>query len=112
MSISEDDDGGGSVLYSDPYSGASDSERTSGGRRTSSGGGLWGGGGSFLRGRRAGAAVDNGPPSVSAGPLSDLGDGDDGATISDGVTDPLEDFLARYTCDVVPDVVVGKLKKR
>jgi hypothetical protein len=110
--MSEDEDGGGSVLYSDPYSDSEVARRTSSG--SGGGGGFWGGGGRLSGGggRIAAERGEGGPPSISAGPLSDLGDGDDGATLSDGLTDPLDDFLARYTCDVVPDVVVGKLKKR
>ena len=28
------------------------------------------------------------------------------------LSDPLDDFLRRYTCDVVPDILCAKLKKR
>jgi len=28
------------------------------------------------------------------------------------VTDPLDDFLERYTCDLMPEQTVAKLKKR
>jgi hypothetical protein len=102
--MSSDDDQG-SVLYSDPYT---DSDRDrgggtrSGGRRSS--GGLWGG--RFSGGSGAGA----GPPAGRRPPPSTSSDGR--SVSSDALTDPLDDFLARYTCDVVPDVVVGKLKKR
>ena len=94
MDLSDEDDGQGSVLYSDPYD--SDERPTrSGGRRSS--GGLWGG---RFSGSGGGAVLR---PATS----SDVSDG-----ASDALTDPLDDFLARYTCDIVPDVVVGKLKKR
>ena len=37
---------------------------------------------------------------------------DGSLTVSDVVTDPLDDFLERYTCDLVPVETVAKLKKR
>ena len=101
--MSSEDDDQGSVLYSDPYDSDPGGRSTrSGGRRSS--GGLWGGrfsgsgsGGGGGSGGLRGVPLP--PPSsvVSSEPLTE---------------DPLDDFLARYTCDIVPDVVVGKLKKR
>jgi len=110
MSSLSDDDGQGSVLYSDPYDSGDDRGTRSGGRRSSSAGrghptapqGLWGG--RFSGGGGAGAGLLPHRPATSS---------DDGLSdASDALTDPLDDFLARYTCDIVPDVVVGKLKKR
>jgi len=116
MSSLSDDDGQGSVLYSDPYDSGDDRGTRSGGRRSSSAGrghptapqGLWGGrfsgGGGTSGGGGGGAGLLPHRPATSS---------DDGLSdASDALTDPLDDFLARYTCDIVPDVVVGKLKKR
>ena len=47
----------------------------------------------------------------SSEPRSSDIDGDS-LTASDAMTDPLDDFLERYTCDLVPVETVAKLKKR
>jgi hypothetical protein len=109
MASETEDDDQGSVLYSDPYT---DSDRgggdtRSGGRRSSGGGsGLWGG-------RFSGGSGGGGGGGLRGVPLPPASTSSGGRSVSsDALTDPLDDFLARYTCDIVPDVVVGKLKKR